>query len=518
MSTAALPLSEAADALDASATDRATLRTETLAGSVMMLLALTIVQRGIGFVRGILFCRWLEPEELGQWDMAFGFLTMAAPIAVLGITGSFGRYLEYYRHRGQARAFLRRACLVILLLGCAAAGLVAMAREEFSQLVFGRSDRGDLVLLAAGSLLALVAFNLLNEVFGGLRVFRFASAMQFAHSLAFAVLGIVLILAWRPDVSSVLWAFCGACALSVLGCGPWLRRTWRELPLETGERLSGMSLCKKIAPFAASVWITNWLWNLFEIADRYILLHYSGLDNAAALAELGNYHSARALPLPLFAVASLLAGAMLPHLSHDWECGRREQVGRRVNLMLKLAGLAMLAAAVGLQLIAPWVFHTAFENKLNGGLAIFPLTLVCFVWTGLCTIACCYLWCAEKAAWTSVAMFFGLLLSCGLNLLLVPRLGLFGAVLGTSLAKLAVLTLLLWFSARQGMALSRPTCLVALAALSLAAGPAVSATVLLALFHQAQAREWLLDADEKRRFADAWRKYTARFRQRRTAA
>jgi hypothetical protein len=75
-----------------------------------------------------------------------------------------------------------------------------------------------------------------------------------------------------------------------------------------------------------------------------------------------------------------------------------------------------------------------------------------------------------------------------------------------------LLSLLLLFSARHGMELAASTCLVALAAVSLCFGPAVSATALLALLHQAHMREWLLDADEKRRFGDAWRKHMARFR------
>ena len=60
----------------------------------------------------MLFCRWLDPEQLGLWDMAFSFLLLAAPLAVLAIPGSFGRYLEYYRRRGQLHVFLRRTSLV----------------------------------------------------------------------------------------------------------------------------------------------------------------------------------------------------------------------------------------------------------------------------------------------------------------------------------------------------------------------------------------------------------------------
>ena len=41
----------------------APLRTDTLADSVLILLALAVVQRLVGFVRAVLFCRWLTPTS-----------------------------------------------------------------------------------------------------------------------------------------------------------------------------------------------------------------------------------------------------------------------------------------------------------------------------------------------------------------------------------------------------------------------------------------------------------------------
>src|SRR6187397_2509160 len=109
------------------------LRTNSLAEGVFILFALTIVQRLVGFLRGVLFCRWLDAEQLGQWDLAFSFLVLLAPLAVLGLPGSFGRYIETYRRQGQLRTFLRRtacASLVPGLLLCLAAALLAPQAAE----------------------------------------------------------------------------------------------------------------------------------------------------------------------------------------------------------------------------------------------------------------------------------------------------------------------------------------------------------------------------------------------------
>ena len=113
------------------------MQADTLTQSVLFLLAMTVFQRGIGFFRGVLFCSWLDPEELGQWDLTYGFLMLAAPVAVLGLTGTFGRYLEYYRTRGQTRPFLRHTSLWIALLALAAATWMYLAPAWCSRLIFG---------------------------------------------------------------------------------------------------------------------------------------------------------------------------------------------------------------------------------------------------------------------------------------------------------------------------------------------------------------------------------------------
>src|SRR5215469_12672320 len=112
-------------------TDQRRLKTDTLVGVIAMLLALTIAQRLIGFARSVFFCRWLDADQLGQWDLSYGFLMLAAPVAVFGLPGSLGRYVEYYRLRGQVRSFLRRMGIATGMLGALAVAVVAWQRDMF---------------------------------------------------------------------------------------------------------------------------------------------------------------------------------------------------------------------------------------------------------------------------------------------------------------------------------------------------------------------------------------------------
>ena len=77
-------MSSTTDAIPQSAANPA-LRSDTLAASVLILFAITLLQRGVGFGRSVLVCRWLDADQLGRWDLAFGFLMLAAPVLVLGV-------------------------------------------------------------------------------------------------------------------------------------------------------------------------------------------------------------------------------------------------------------------------------------------------------------------------------------------------------------------------------------------------------------------------------------------------
>jgi PST family polysaccharide transporter len=481
------------------------LKTDTLAGGLAMLLGLTVVQRLIGFTRGILFCRWLDADQLGQWDLAFGFLMLAAPLAVFGLPGSLGRYVEFYRQRGQVNEFLRRVCVGTGVVAAASVAAVIWGREWFSEALFNRRDQSDFVSVLSVVLSTWILHTLLVAVFNALRMTRIVSVLQFVHSLGFAALGLGLLVAFEPTARSVLWSYAGASALSS-GLGMiWLVRSWgclSENPTtEPGPRYAARSLWKQLLPFALWVWIANALANLFGLADRWMMMQLSGLSEPEALAQLGQYHSARVVPLLFLGIAEMVAGLATPHLAHDWEAGRREEVSRRLNFILKLFAVCLFAAGTGLLLVSPLLFGVALAGKYAAGMALLPWTLMYCVWGSQAVVATNYLWCAERARWACFALLVGLLVNVALGSWLLPLYGLQGAVWGTSAANFAMLTSMYAAALLCGMRFDRGVCLTALAPVALLGGPWMALVALLLLAVLARWGHWLLTPDDRNQIA-----------------
>ncbi|MBW3598304.1 MAG: lipopolysaccharide biosynthesis protein [Planctomycetes bacterium] len=470
---------------------------DRLAVGMAFLLAMTVVQRGIGLVRNILFCRMMTPEELGRWNLAFAFLVLAAPLAGLGLPGSFGRYAEHFRQRGYLRTFLHRTTLATAMLALSASMCMLLLPEQFSRFIFRDAQQAPLTLMAAIVLAAVIAFNAMTELSTALRRTRITSLMNFVNSLAFAAIALALLATTEFRVGAVLTAYGAACVAACLGGVFFLRDAWRGAPNALAP-LRHAEFWSKLAPFAAWVWLTNLLTNLGGVVDRYMILYFADADAGAAAALVGQYHSSRVAPEMLAGVAMMLAAAMLPYLSRDWEAGDRRTPAVRVNLALKLIGLSFTAAGAALLAVGPLLFGWALEGKYSAGEAVFPWTLVLCIWLSLAVIAQSYLWCAERAGLATSALAVGLIANAALNALLLPPWGMPGAVIATAASNGVMWLITLAMNRRVGMKIDGGAVLAGLAPLSLVLGLAPAAAIVGVLTLLAFSSQSMFTAEEKK--------------------
>ena len=279
-------------------------------------------------------------------------------------------------------------------------------------------------------------------------------------------------------------------------------------------------LWSRLLPLAAWIMIINLLWNLFDVVDRYMIVHLMRGSAADALAEVGNYRSSRVLPLLLSSITVMIAGALLPHLSHDWEAGRRQQVSSQLNLFLKIWAILLTAGAAAVLFIAPELFRVGFQSKFSGGLRVLPWTLTYCTWFGLTMLLQTYLWCAERANVASVVALLGVVVNVALNLLWLPQMGLLGAVLATASANGVAMLLMLGLCSHYGFCVHRGTFMGLLLPIAIPFGPWVVLVVLVAVTVQIIVSDRYLTLDEKQEIRSGLRQYLGklRFRPRRAEA
>lgn len=395
----------------------------------MMMLGLTLIQRALGFFRGIWFCRMMDDTNVGQWAMAFGFLILIAPVMMLGLSGAMPRFVERYRQAGQLPAFLKRVVIGVSIGGAVVFLAMAIAPQAFGWLVFRSPSDNSLIAALALAILTLFVFNFTLDLVSSLRQVRLNSIMQFVQGVGFTAFS-VIVLAYGGGVISLLICFSISTALGTLP-GLWiLWNGWGGLPtVETS--FDSRSMWKSLIPYAIALWTINLLTNLFELADRYMILHYTVGGEAIAQAAVGQYHSGRLVPTLIGNVALMYAGILMPYLAADWEAGRRRESIVTLRRTLMIATSVFTAGAAVTLMFAPWIFETLLQGRYSEGLRLMPHAFVICIWGSLISLGQLHVWLNERGKWIGFVLAIGILLNLILNYLWLPTFGLEGAVWAT---------------------------------------------------------------------------------------
>ena len=493
-------LDQAAIAARLPRASRTRLSADTLANSLLVLCLLSLVQPVLGLARGVLFCRWLAPDQLGRWDLSLGLLTFTTPLLLAGIPGSFGRYVGYYRQHGGLGKFVGQALAICLGTILLAAGALIAGSGWFASFYYGDTAQAGLARAVALALIPLAAYGFVTELLTALRLFRAAALVQLARTTAFLIFGTLLVWGWQPMAGSIVAAF-GLASLASIALGMWwLVAVWREEP--HAPRTGPVVIWRRVLPFAVGVWCCNLVTNGFDMVNPYMLAHFRRLPYEAALVEVGNLHSARILPLLIFAFSNTLASMLIPHLTHSWEQGRHDDVGRDVRLFAKLYAVALAAGSVGVLMMAPLLFGVVFRGKYDGGLHVLPWTLLSSSWMGIAFVAQAYLWCREEARLSSLALAIGLAINLLSNALLVPQWGLEGTVTANATSMLTVLAAALLFGRRFGLRVDHTLWAAAALPAIVLLGSWRAAIALVVLLILGSTSSLFFDAAERRRIAD----------------
>ncbi len=475
---------------------KATLESDSLVSGLSFMLVANLLQRGLGFVRNLVFCRFLIEEQLGLWALSTSFFLLAAPLAVIGLPGTFGRLVASYRATGQLNVFLRRILIGSSLGALAFASTLVLAPSMASGIIFGVELSPGSMFLIATVLCLVILFNSTTELLGGLCKPRIVSAMHSCNSIVFTVAsltGILLVNDWRVLIAS----FGIAAAAGLIPAIPIIQN-WKEIGTPSQTAITHRAMWARVLPFAISIWCMNLLVNLFDVVDRYMLLHLAAVTAEQGRAIVGQFHSGRIMPMLLSSLTLMLSGLLLPYLASEWELGNKAKVADSQRLTLKCITVFYLCLSVASLALAPILFEHVLAGKFKDGLAIMPQALLHCCLTAMAFLMQNYFWCAERGKTVGIIFAIGLFLNIALNAWWVPVYGLQGAITATSFAGGAILLMTLFEMQRQGVRLGKSCIMFVLLPLCILFG-SLPAAIVLSVFIVLMGRtDWFFSDQEKR--------------------
>ncbi len=467
---------------------------DTLAAGLVFMMLANVGQRAIGFFRNLSFCRFLDDGSLGLWGLTSSFLLLAAPLAVLGLPGTFGKLVESFRVRGQLTIFLRRVASVCSISVAIVVALLLLQHESAGSWILGAPTSLATMVGVVAALCAVILFNTSTELLNGLRRGRVVSKMHTVNSLSFTLLSVVGLFLY-PDWRVIIVAFALS---SLIGILPGISSLSFALKDESQSTTipDRSSFWMRVLPFAASIWVMNLLANLFDIVDRYMIL-YLAESHEIGTAMVGQFHSARILPLLLTSLTLMLSSLLLPYLAADWERGDRVKVGKSIQLTMKLVSYLFFILSITSITIAPFLFHTLLEGKYDDGLSILPLALTHCSIMATAILLQNYFWCIEKGKVVGVILFLGLLVSVALNYAWVPQFGISGAMASTAVAGGVILLATIYTLCRHQVSLDPASYFLCCLPITLLCGPIVAIAFATVAVVVASRTKFLLTSEEK---------------------
>ena len=396
---------------------------------------LTILIQGLQFAALVgtivLVTRVTGAQGRGIYALVYSLATLASMVTALGISWAGIYYIG-------KRLFPLAAVASTLLTASIGAAIVAMAGLGLAYLIFQHtyfhevSSTQALIMLVLAALIALTTTTA-SIVLGMNRPLHYAgiSLAQFGVAL---LIQVVLAMAGSLTATSALVALAIGAASST---GVGLLLVGREVPLRLG-------LDSKILKTFLNFGLRGYAANLMQFLNyRLDSLIVNGL---AGVVSLGYYSIATSIAETLWYGANAFALVMFPHVSSldRKEADRITPVVCRNAIFMTLVG-----AVVMLAISRPLILLVFGTDMLNHALVPLWLLLPGIVTLAAAKVISSYLSGIGKPTYSTYIAAATVIVTVGLDVVLIPRYGISGAAAASSIVYTATAAAFVWIFRRE---------------------------------------------------------------------
>lgn len=388
----------------------------------------TLVARGVYMVSSavlmfVLARYLLDPTGYGELYWAIGILAVVQLFADVGLGKSAARYVAEYREDdpGQIPHLLQTTVTAKLVVIAIVAYTLLLFHEHIASLL---GDPGAAPFLAAGVIYITVnSFNVFAQiVFQGYNQLVYSAAIQAISGAARLVFAVIFVLAGLGALGAFFGYIVGYAVAAAIGLALLYYKVYRKYEV-ADEFEDGLS--RRLLEYSVPLTATR----SANVIDKQIDIVLVGFFlNPVAVAF---YTLAKQITDFVLAPAESLGFTISPNFGEQKAAGQLEDARRIYEMALTNAMLLYVPAAVGLALVADPFMTMVFGTEYAGAvpvMQVLSLFIVLQAITNLTSDSLDYLGRARSRAiakgGTSVA-------NLGLNIVLIPTIGVVGAAIAT---------------------------------------------------------------------------------------
>ena len=381
-----------------------------------------------------LITKTLGAHDYGIWAQVQVTINLVLVFAGLGLTGAIVRFLPAKTDRGEIQEGFY-SVLYLVFLVTLIVSIVWIAAADFIGSAF--FDGATVIVRITG--LIILVWSLDSVFLSLLRAFRQMKRYAlFTIANTYVQVGLITYLVLNGHgILSIVLAVLGIRAVVFI-------ILFSLIKSEIGIRRPHFSRIKEyltyglpIVPVNVASWVIN-------SSDRYIVGYFLGV------ASVGVYSAGYTIGYVPFMFAQVLSVVLGPTLSKLYDEGRVDEVKTHLRYSLKYLLAAVIPFVFGAVILAEPVLRVFSTAEIaSEGYFIVPLVALSILFVCVNSVIYIILVLAKKTKVLGVIFTIAALVNLGLNILVVPRLGILGAAITTLIAYGLALGLTTYYSFKE---------------------------------------------------------------------
>lgn len=363
----------------------------------------------------VVFTHHLNPQEYGEIELISVIINLCIPFATLSIYDAVLRFvMNDSEHKGSVllngltiAAMVGLIFLIGSMLGIFFFGLdkntLVIAAIIFAQsinLVFAQYARGT----------GRIKLYVINGLLTSILIFSVVSVLLVYFQIG--IIGYFIGMVISFTISNLMLFFFSGNVVETLVKAPWNR-----------------NLMKRMLAYSLPLIPNTLMWWVMDTSDRLIIQSFLGL------AANGYYAVSSKIPVILNTMSSVFMQAW--QLSAIEESEQKDRNRFYSSIFNALASFMIIISAVILCLLK-WGFGIALGSDFFEAWKFVPIQLFAVIFASFSGFIGVIYTVQMRTNQVFITSFVGAVLNIGLNFLLIPRVGLYGAAIATTISFLSV--------------------------------------------------------------------------------
>jgi len=375
-----------------------------------------------------IFTHFLIPEEYAVYANLMIFISFASLIYFLGIQQALFSYFYHKKTAEYHYTLISSTVITIICVGSLLSLIIIILRDQISQLILRTTVDSDILIWVGVILFFDVIFGLVLSILNMLEKSKqYVIVGNSKHVLFFIVIIIMAILS-KITVRNVFLLMTITSGIAVIfalmAISSLMKKYRREIEKPA---LYSFHLMKRLLSFGLIMIPGTLAMMILKVSDRYMLTYLS----AGALHDVGIYALGYRIGMIITFLNSIVSLVYFPYAMKNSDNEASKRSYRKVFKYYVFAG-GMLGVLV--LLFTPELFKIFIDPAYSSAIPIVVFGVVSNYFYGIFNIVNLSFYVKKRAKNIAFAVGAGAFMNIILNLLLIPRFGIYGAGIASVIA------------------------------------------------------------------------------------